>query len=412
MIFASSLTPCHSEAHLKNLKKTLHCTQDDTVVVDNILTKAVEEIIVRDHLERSLKSGKKLRVKFGIDPTSPELHLGHMVPLLKLKAFQDAGHQIVLLIGDFTAMIGDPSGRNETRKPLTEADVKNNFKTYEKQAGKILDMEKVEVRRNSEWYEKGGVKIIVKLAASASLQQVMHRADFQKRIQENNDVTLLETLYPLLQGYDSVELKANVEIGGSDQKFNLLMGRRVQRFFGQDEQDIMTFPLLVGTDGIRKMSKSYKNFIAMADKPEDVFGKTMAVPDNLLKNYFELLTEVPFPLDLSPYEAKQLLAGELVKLLYGEKETAKAKEHFQKVFSKKEVPEDMPTIGLNVDEISIIDLLLLSGIKSKSEARRLIKQKAVDVRNITVENPEEIISVAEPVVLKVGKKRFFNVVRL
>ncbi|MBI2035520.1 MAG: tyrosine--tRNA ligase [Candidatus Liptonbacteria bacterium] len=380
--------------------------------MDTLLTKGVHEVIVRDHLERALKSGKKLRVKFGIDPTSPELHLGHLVPLLKLKQFQDVGHKIVLIIGDFTAVIGDPSGRSETRKPLTAAQVRANFKTYLKQAGKILDVKKIEVHNNSVWYKKGGQELLLQLAARVSAQQLLEREDFQKRMKAGEAISALEMLYPVFQGYDSVAVKADVEIGGTDQKFNLLMGRRLQRSYGLQEQNIITTPLLVGTDGIRKMSKSYGNFIALSDKPADVFGKTMSVPDALLKNYFELLTSVEYPEALSPYDAKQLLAGELVRLLYGEKEMEKSKENFQKVFSKKEIPEDMPTIGLDVPEIAALDLLLLSGIKSKSEARRLIAQKAVDVENVTIQNPEEIISVHEPVVLKVGKKRFFKVVRI
>lgn len=380
--------------------------------MDKLLTKGVEEVIVKDHLEHVLKSGKRLRVKFGIDPTSPELHLGHLVPLLKLKQFQDAGHKVVLIIGDFTAMIGDPSGRSETRKPLTEAEIKNNFKTYEKQAGKILNMKKVEVRRNEEWYQKGGVKIIARLAAAASLQQVLHRSDFQERLKEASDITLLETLYPLLQGYDSVEIRADVEVGGIDQKFNLLMGRRVQRFFGQSEQDVLMTPLLLGLDGIRKMSKSYKNIIALNEKPEDLFGKVMAVPDNLLKSYFDLLTAMEYPESLSPYDVKQVLSYELVKILHGEKKAEVAKERFHQMFSKREIPEDIPTIGLKENEINVIELLLLAGVKSKTEARRLITQKSVDVDGRTVADSNEIFTTDEPTVLKVGKKRFFRVVRL
>lgn len=384
-------------------------TQD---LINKLITKGTEEVIVKEHLERVLSTGKKLRIKFGIDPTSPELHLGHLVSLLKLKQFQDSGHKVVLLIGDFTATIGDPSGRSETRKPLTENEIKKNFKTYEKQAGKILDMKKVEVRRNGEWYEKGGIGLIAKLAGSASLQQVLHRADFQQRLEEDNDITLLETLYPLLQGYDSVELKADVEIGGIDQKFNLLMGRRVQRFFGQSEQDVVMTPLLVGIDGVRKMSKSFKNFIPIDGKPEDLFGNIMSIPDGLIKSYFELLTNLDYLESLSPYDAKQLLAGELTSMLYGEKLAEKAKNHFVSVFSKKEVPEDMPTIGLGDDEIDIISLLLLAGVSSKTEARRLVIQKAVDVGNITIANPNEIISIDEPKIMKIGKKRFFRIVRI
>ncbi|MDP1689332.1 MAG: tyrosine--tRNA ligase [bacterium] len=380
--------------------------------MDNLLTKAVSEVISSEHLERQLKSGKKLRVKLGIDPTSPELHLGHLVPLLKLKQFQDAGHKAVLIIGDFTAMIGDPSGRSETRKPLTEAQIKNNFKTYLKQAEKVLDIKKIEVRYNSEWYKKGGLNLLLELSAKVTVPQVLKRDDFDKRLKEGDDLSVLEILYPILQGYDSVAVKADLEIGGTDQKFNLLMGRRLQRIYGYAEQDVMMLPLLIGTDGIRKMSKSYGNFIALADKPEEVFGKIMSIPDNLMVNYFDIFTVGTMSENLSPYESKQILASEIVKLLHGEKFAEKAKDNFQKVFSKKEVPEDVPTIGLEVDEIDIISLLILAGVSSKGEARRLITQKAVDVGSNTITNPNEIINTEEPAILKVGKKRFFRVVHL
>lgn len=379
--------------------------------MDTLLTKAVHEIIVKDHLERVLKSGKKLRVKLGIDPTSSELHLGHLVPFLKLKQFQDAGHKAVLVIGDFTATIGDPSGRSETRKPLTESAIKKNFKTYLKQAEKVLDTKKIEVHYNSEWYKKGGIGLFTKLTSMVSAQQLLEREDFKKRMQAQEPISELETLYPLFQGFDSVQVKADLEIGGTDQKFNLLMGRRLQRLFGQSEQDVMMLPLLLGTDGIRKMSKSLDNFIALMDSPDDIFGKAMSIPDALLKSYFELLTTVEYLESLSPYDAKQLLSHELVGILYGEKESEKAKKRFNQVFSKKEIPEEMPTIGLKTDEINIIELLLLSGLKSKSEARRLITQKAVDISGRNVENPNEIVPTHEPFVLKVGKKRFFRVVR-
>ena len=377
-----------------------------------LLIKGVEEVIVKDHLERALKAGKKLRVKLGIDPTSPKLHLGHLVPLLKLKQFQDAGHKIILIIGDFTAMIGDPSGRSETRKPLTESEIKKNFKTYLKQIDKVLNVKKIAVHRNSEWYKKEGLRLMLDLTAKVTVQQVLKRDDFDKRLKAGNDLSVLEELYPILQGYDSVAVRADVEIGDTAQKFNLLMGRRLQRIYGKAEQDVMTLSALIGTDGMRKMSKSYGNFIALDEKPEDLFGRVMAIPDGLLQSYFELLTDINYSESMLPYDQKRLLAGELVKMLHGEKYAEKAKENFQKVFSKKEIPEDMPTIGVEEDEMNIIHLLLLAGVPSKTEARRLITQKAVDVGGNTIENPDEIVSTKEPVVLKVGKKRFFRIVRL
>ncbi len=380
--------------------------------MDKLITKAVAEVIAAEHLERQLKSGNKLRVKLGIDPTSPVLHLGHLVPLLKLKQFQDAGHKAVLIIGDFTAMIGDPSGRSETRKPLTESQIKSNFKTYLKQAEKVIDTKKIEVHYNSEWYKKGGLNLLLELTAKVTVQQVLKRDDFDKRLKEGDDLSILEILYPLLQGYDSVAVKADLEIGGTDQKFNLLMGRRLQRIYGYAEQDVMMLPLLLGTDGIRKMSKSYGNFIALTDKPEDIFGKVMSLPDTMLSSYIEVFTPSGFPEIMSPHEAKQALSEEIIKLLYDEKKAEKAKENFHKVFSKKEVPAEMPTIGIAEDEINIINLLILSGVPSKTEARRLVTQKAVDIGGNTIENQNENIKVNGPLVLKVGKKRFFRIVRL
>ena len=380
--------------------------------IDKLLNNSVEEIIVREHLERVLKSGSKLRVKLGIDPTSSDLHLGHLVVLRKLKQFQDMGHKIVFIIGDFTAMIGDPSGRSETRKPLTESQVRSNFKTYVQQASKILNVKKIEIRRNSEWHEKGGLKKILEITSKASIQQILRRADFKERMDGDQDITMLELLYPLFQGYDSVEVKSDLEVGGTDQKFNLLMGRRLQRLYGQSEQDIMTLPLLVGTDGVRKMSKSFDNFIALRDKPDIIFAKVMSVPDTLIKNYFEILTDLEYQEVLPPYESKQSLAFEIVKMLYGEKLAGKAKDNFHSVFSQKEVPKNMPTIGIDGEEIAIVELLLLSGIKSKGEARRLIKQKAIDLDGRLIENPEELVVTSPPVVLKVGKKRFFRVTQI
>ena len=380
--------------------------------MDALLTKGLEEVIVREHLERALKSGKKLRVKFGIDPTSPEMHLGHLVPLLKLKQFQDAGHKVVFIIGDFTAMIGDPSGRSETRKPLTEADVKKNMKTYLEQAKKVLNVKKAEVRHNSEWFKKGGVKLLLEMASKVSVQQVLKRDDFEKRMQAGEEVSVQEELYPMLQGYDSVAVKADVEIGGTDQKFNLLMGRRLQRAYGQGEQDIMTLPLLVGTDGIRKMGKSFGNVIALRDAPADMYGKVMSVPDGLTSTYAELFMQEAVPEAENPYEVKRRLAHAIVAMLHDEKSAEKAEASFVRTFSKKEEPEDMPTIGVPDDEISIIDLLLLSGVKSKGEARRLVTQKAVDVRGVTIGDPNEPITVGKPLTLKVGKKKFFRIVRL
>ena len=275
----------------------------DSRKIEELLVRGVEDVIVKEHLEQALKSGKQLRVKFGIDPTAPDIHLGHTVVLRKLRAFQDLGHHVILLIGDFTAKIGDPSGRSEARKPLSEEDVENNMKGYLEQAGKIIDIKKAEVVCNSSWFAKEGLRELIDLSSAGSIQQVLRRADFRKRLDEDNDITLLEALYPLFQGYDSVKVKADVEIGGTDQLFNLLMGRRVQRHYKMPEQDILTAQLLEGTDGVKKMSKSVGNYVGVNDEPVDMFSKVMTIKDDLILKYFWLCADVTQD-ELDSYEKR------------------------------------------------------------------------------------------------------------
>jgi len=373
------------------------------------LDRGVEEIIVKEHLETALKSGRKLRVKFGIDPTSPNLHLGHAVVLRKLRQFQNLGHKIVLIIGDFTAQIGDPSGRSETRKPLSKKEVKDNMKNYLSQASKVIDVKKAEIHYNGEWHKKEGLKALLGLSQSVSVQQILERADFQKRLDEKKEITMLETMYPLLQGYDSVKIKADLEIGGTDQKFNLLMGRRVQRHFNMVEQDIITVPLLEGTDGIRKMSKSYGNYISLTEEPNQMFGKIMSVPDNLIEKYFLLLTDIEPPENLGPYESKMLLAETIIKNFHNENTAKKAEDEFIKVFSKKELPENLPALKLTNYNLGLADLLIAAGIESKSEARRLITQNAVEINGAVKTNPEENLFLHKGDILKIGKKRFYKI---
>ncbi|MGC9602945.1 MAG: tyrosine--tRNA ligase [Minisyncoccia bacterium] len=372
---------------------------------DIILNRGVEEIIEKDNLSKALTSGKKLRVKLGIDPTAPDIHLGHTVPLRKLRQFQEAGHQIVLIIGDFTGMIGDPSGRNEARKPLTEKEIKTNLKKYLGQAGKVLDIKKVEVRYNSEWHKKEGLTAMLEMARAATFQQIIKRADFQKRIDAGEDITLVEILYPLLQGYDSVKIKADVEIGGTDQKFNLLMGRRVQRHFGQPEQDILTVPLIEGTDGVRKMSKSYGNYIGLDEKPEEMFGKLMSVPDPLINKYFELLTDVDAP-GGNPYRAKMLLAETIVGMYHSPTLAEKAKENWIKTFSKKEIPDNARIEKVSKDALSsgTLATLFTFGDKSRSEWRRLFSQEAIEVNEKTATDPIEKRKDGD--IIRIGKHDF------
>ncbi len=381
--------------------------ENKEVLIQKILNRGVEEVIDREHLEKALNSGQKLRVKLGIDPTKPDIHLGHTVPLLKLREFQDLGHQAVLIIGDFTAQIGDPSGQSAERQPLTEKEVKANMKHYLEQAGKVIDVKKTEVRYNSEWHGKS-LKDFLAVTKAVSISQIMKREDFQKRIDAGGDVTVLESLYAILQGYDSVMVKADVELGGADQKLNLLMGRRIQRYFKMPEQDILTMPLVEGTDGVRKMSKSYGNYVGLTEKPEEMFGKLMSIPDSLTAKYFTHFTEVEPPKG-NPYEAKMLLAETVTRMYHGEKSAAKAKENWIKTFSKRETPEEIeikfvpstaPTSG------TMATLIALGG-KSNSEWRRLLEQGAIKVNGEVVKDPDEKRKDGD--MIKIGKKEFIKI---
>jgi len=387
--------------------------------IEELLNKGVDEVINKNHLEKRLKSGEKLRVKFGIDPTSPDLHLGHSIPLRKLKQFQDLGHKVIFLIGDFTARIGDPSGRAERRKPLSEKQIKENMKDYIKQAAKILDIKKVEIRYNSEWYEKKGALFLFDLTSRFTVARVMERDDFKRRIKEDIDIGVLEIIYPLMQGYDSVELGADVEVGGRDQKFNLLMGRRVQKKYGQPQQDIITLPLLEGTDGVRKMSKSYKNYISLTEPPLKMHGKIMSIPDTIIWKYFKLLTDSP-PKDiedlknkvqylriLSPKDAKIKLAKEIVTIYHGKKAALAAEKEFERVFKEKKLPEKIAGVKIREKDLSLLDLLVKSGLaSSKSEAKRLILQKGVKIDGKVQNDWRKIIETKKGLIIQVGRRKF------
>lgn len=363
------------------------------------------DIADRAHLEIALASASKLRVKFGIDPTAPDLHLGHAVVLRKLRAFQDAGHTAVLVIGDFTAMIGDPTGKSATRVPLTKEQVTANFHSYMDQAKKILDIKNLEHEFNSKWLTG---ELVVQLLPRASVQQALHRADFKKRIEEGSELSVAELTYPLLQGYDSVAVKADLELGGTDQLFNLLMGRQIQKEFAVPEQDIMTMPLLEGTDGSRKMSKSFGNYIGLNDAPEDMFGKLMSVPDELMPKYFALLTDMAFPKDMKPRDAKALLARTITAWLHSGEAANTAEEAFTNRFSKKELPNEMEEIAAG-DASNSVELLLLAGIKSKAEARRLIEQSGVKMDGVVITEADAPLKVMDGAVLQIGKLKFFRI---
>ena len=381
--------------------------------IKEILERGVEDIIDRDHFGKILKSGKKLRVKFGVDPTAPDLHLGHMALLRKLLQFQNAGHKTVLIVGNFTARIGDPSGKSEERKMLSEKEIKHNMKTYFAQAGKILNMEKTEVRYNGEWFgARNSLSKIFELARAGSMQQILRRADFKKRLGSGRDVTVLEMLYPLMQGYDSVVVKADVELGGSDQRFNLLIGRKIQRHFGVPEQDVLIMPLLEGTDGARKMSKSYGNYITLSEKPNNLFAKIMSVPDKLVQKYFLLLSdisdsELKHIEQMSFLERKKRLAFEITGFLHSETAAKKAKECFEKTFSKKEIPEDLKIYRAEMNEKWADFLVRVKLAQSRSEAKRLIEGGGLDFngRKITRANGQ----ISESGTVKVGKHKFIKI---
>lgn len=396
----------------------------DKKKIEEILTRAVDEVIVEEHLRKRLSSGDKLRIKFGIDPTAPDIHLGHTVSLRKLQQFQELGHQAVLIIGDFTATVGDPSGRNEMRKQLTDAEIKLNLKTYLKQAGKVLDLEKVEIHYNGEWFKKADALKLYELTSKVSIQRAMERDDFQKRIAEGRDVSMLEIIYPLLQGYDSVMVKADVEIGGRDQKFNLLMGRRVQRAYDMAEQNIMTTWLIEGTDGVRKMSKSFGNYIGVTEPPESMYGKIMSIPDDLIVKYFRALTDVPNEevdemLKLSrtmgsswdPRSAKARLAREVVSIYHDKKAGAGAEEEFDRVFKSKGLPEDIKEIKLTKSNLNILDLLVETKlVASRGEARRVVEQGGVKADGKVVSDINALMEIKKDgMLIQKGKKTFLKV---
>jgi tyrosyl-tRNA synthetase len=393
----------------------------DEKKIDEILNIGVEEIIEKQHLFDVMKSGRCLNIKFGIDPTMPDLHLGHSVPLRKLRQFQDLGHLAILIIGDATAMVGDPSGRSETRKMLSSVDIKKNMKNYLKQAGKILDIKKTKVVYNSKWLNNNSMVTILELSKAGTVQQILHRSDFKKRIENDQDITLLETLYPLLQGYDSVMTKADLEIGGTDQKFNLLTGRRVQRYFKMAEQDILTLSLLEGTDGVKKMSKSYGNYIALDEKPEDMYGKTMSLPDSLIIKYFNLCTsvskeeilEIKTEIEtkkLNPKDAKMRLAFETVKIYHGEKKAKEAEDNFVNTFQKREIPEVMEEIKAGVGEMLSEILVKNKVLSSKGEWRRLVLGNAIHDLDKHKNIEDQNIKIIGNLTLKIGKKRFIKIV--
>src|SRR5271169_4708038 len=393
------------------------------------LKKGVAEIVpeaeLRAKLEKSRKTGKPLRVKLGVDPTAPDIHLGHTVVIRKLKHFQEMGHTAVFLIGDFTAMVGDPTGQSETRPPLSREQVNGNAQTYLEQVFRILDRERTEIRYNSEWLDKLSSYDIVRLCAKYRVARMLEREDFRKRLAEQQPISVHEFLYPLLVAYDSVVLEADVELGATEQKFNLLIGREIQREFNQELQIAVMMPILVGLDGQRKMSKSLGNYVGITEAPGEMFGKMMSIPDELMWSYYDLVTDrTPQEIaelkqevesgKLHPMDAKMRLAEEVVSGFEGNEAGKKAAENFQRVFRDRLAPEEAPVVKVARGVAKKLTALLveLRLVPSKSEAERLIKQRGVEIDGVCVEDPRREVDLTQPsqFLLRAGKKRFVRVV--
>jgi len=397
----------------------------DTKQALEIIKRGSDEIIPEDSFKKLLTSKKKLTVKAGFDPTSADLHLGHTVLINKLKAFQDLGHTVIFLIGDFTGLIGDPSGVNETRPNIDEKKLAENSKTYADQVFKILDKKKTKIKFNSSWFSKMKPEEFIRLSSIMTVARMLERDDFKKRYESNKPISLHEFLYPLVQGFDSYALKADIELGGTDQKFNLLVGREVQKHFGQDEQVIITVPLLEGLDGVKKMSKSLNNYVALNDEPNEMFGKIMSISDDLMWRYFDLLSfrsndEITSFKDKvkngeNPMTFKKKLATEIVERFYDKKSSENAEKAFTNVFSNKLEPNEVPIFEINeTSGISIVELLTHEDlgnefIQSKSECRRLIKQSGIKMNNKKVENPDLLINLGEENYFQIGKRKHLRI---
>lgn len=394
---------------MKEFERQLEIIKENTVDL-------IEETELRKKIEKSISTGKPLRIKYGIDPTSPEIHLGHMVLIRKLRQFQQLGHKVFFLIGDFTARIGDPTGRNETRPILSTEEIKKNLNTYVEQVSKILDVDKAEFVYNGNWLSILSIEEFIKIASCFTIAQILERDDFSARYKSGKAIYFHEFMYPLFQGYDSVVLEADVEIGATEQKFNLLAGRSLQEFFGQEKQVVITMPILIGTDGKIKMSKSYKNHIPVSTTPDDMFGKIMSIQDTLMESYVKLLTDIDIKefkvqIEQNPRQAKSILAKQIVCQFFTMEDAENAEMAFDRVFKKKQIPENIPLIEIPFLKIkqrkaNIVDILMMAGlVASKSEAKRLIQQHAVKVDGKTI---TEIDAEIEPEgkVFKVGKRKF------
>lgn len=393
----------------------------DPKAIDQVLSLGVADVIVKEDLKKKMMSGKVLRIKLGIDPTGFDLHLGHMVVVHKLREFQELGHQIILLFGNFTGQIGDPTGKDTTRTMRTQEELEKNAQGYMDQVSHVLDISKVEVRWNAEWLAPLNFTDVVTLASQFTVAQMLERDMFQERIKADKPISVHEFMYPLMQGYDSVALKADVELGGTDQTFNLLAGRTLQKAYGQEPQNILTVPILVGTDGVIKMGKTTGNYIGVAEKPEDIFGKTMSIPDDLILTYCELagrmdkdeINEFKSRLEggENPRNLKMELGHAIVEIYHGEKAAVAAEEHFKTVHQKKEVPDEVEEVKLGGNEWNIVDLIFeLKLAATKSDARRLVEGGGVKWNGEKVEDVKTSVSLSsEGTLLQVGKRHFRKV---
>jgi len=393
----------------------------------DLIKRGASEIIQEEELvqklQKSIKEKKPLNIKLGCDPSRPDLHIGHSVVLRKLAQFQSLGHQAILIIGDFTGMIGDPTGRNATRPALTLDEARENGKSYFEQASRILDKEKTKIVYNSEWLSKMSFEDVIKLSSKYTVARMLERDDFTKRFKSGIAISIHEFLYPLAQAMDSVAIKSDVELGGTDQKFNLLVGRDIQREFEIDPQVIITMPLLVGTDGVEKMSKSYNNYIGISESAKDIFGKALSISDDLIYTYFELATDVPNSRlqeikktlenpETNPRNIKRELAKALVKMYHDQKAADQAEEEFDRIFIKKEIPDDIPEYSFESGkkDIGIVDLIVqVKFASSKSEARRLVSQGGVSINGDKIDDINKIIALGKEQILKVGKRKFIKI---
>ena len=424
-----------AEANVRNTEReAIRLTPEQEREVERqlaVIARGAAEILPEDEmrrkLARSVATGRPLKVKLGLDPSAPDIHIGHTVVLQKLRQFQELGHTVQLIIGDFTGRIGDPTGKSETRKPLTEEQVKENARTYVEQFAKVLDMDRVELHFNSKWLAPLTFADVVKLAAQVTVARMLERDDFEKRYKEGQPISLHEFFYPLMQGYDSVALESDIELGGTDQKFNLLMGRHLQEAFGQEPQVILMMPLLEGLDGVKKMSKSLGNYIGISEPPNEMYGKAMSVPDELMVKYFELVTDLSNEEiaairqgladgTLHPRDAKMKLAHTLVRMYHGEEAARQAEDYFRTVFQERALPNEVPAVAVSRAKLEdgrmwVVRLLVELGlVGSNGEGRRMIQQGGVRIDGEKVTDVDAAVTVRDGMVVQVGKRKFAKVV--